>query len=132
MPVAIWELWKLQDINEKGINIMSLTKLEECLNDYAVEFSKEYIKQAVGLCAFMDVIYPHKPEADPLDIEFFWDEEGFGQIAKSNLREEYLDKFNDDPAHYAPRMPAVIASLRSLADEIEKIHQSATKDSNAD
>ena len=106
---------------------MNKTLLEKHLNDYAVEFSKEYIKQAVGLCAYMHVIYPHphKPDTDPLDMEFFWDEEGFGQIAKANLREEYLDKFNDDPEHYAPYMPAVIASLRSLADEIEKIHAEA-------
>lgn len=102
------------------------TKLEKELNDYAYEFSKEYIKQAVGLCAFINLSYPHDPQADPLDMEFFWDEEGWGEIAKANLREEYLDKFNDDPEHYAPHMPAVIASLRSLADEIERIYTAAT------
>lgn len=107
------------DINEK---------LGKELNDYALEFAKEYVKEGVGLCAFINLKYPSYKDADPLDVQFYWDEEGWGEIATANLREEYLERFNDDPEYCAPHMPAVIASLRSLANEIEKIYKSTTSE----
>lgn len=92
------------------------------MNDEA-KIALEYIKSATSIpVAYLHITHHSQPETDPLDVEFYWDEKGFGSIAKVNLREEYLEVFNDDPSRYADQMPGVVASLRGLADEIEAIH----------
>lgn len=77
--------------------------------------------------AFLQANYPVLPDSDPLDFGLFWDpsDAGRGDMAKCNLAEEMLDVFKDDPAYYRPAMPAAIAALRKLADDIEAIHAAA-------
>jgi len=91
--------------------------------DDEAKFVREYIQEALDFpLAYLHVTHHMNNDADPLGVEFFWDEEGFGSLAKVNLRDEYLGIFNDYPSYYADRMPIVSAALRKLADEIDAIH----------
>lgn len=82
--------------------------------------TREFIRNSLVVpVAYLRVPCFTSPEADPLDVEFFWDEEGFGSLASLNLREYLLDKFIDDPVNCAALKNVYVSALRSLADELE-------------
>lgn len=84
--------------------------------------ARDYLQSAIDVpLAYLHATFHFDDSADPLDVEFYWDEPGFGSILKMNLREEWLEIFNDDPEKHADRMTKVSASLRSLAEEIDAI-----------
>lgn len=89
--------------------------------------SRDYLKDAVAVpLAYIHAPYLKNADADPLDIEFLWDEEGFGKIAAINLKQEYVNHLKHDFEHCRVLMPKVIESLRSLANELESLYQSAS------
>lgn len=61
----------------------------------------------------------------PLDVMFIWDESGCGEVARFNLRDDLVEAFSDDPAHYRERMLLTEKALRDLADEIAAIRVGA-------
>lgn len=86
--------------------------------------SRDYLKDAVAVpVAYIHAPYLKNADADPLDVEFLWDEEGFGEIAAINLKQEYVTHLMHDPEQCRPLMPKVIESLRNLADELESLYQ---------
>lgn len=88
----------------------------------------EYLVSALDVgTAFLQANYPCLHNSDPLDFGLYWDphDEGRGDMAKRNLAEEVLNIFADDPGYYRPAMPAAIAALRKLADQIEAIYAKA-------
>lgn len=60
----------------------------------------------------------HAQNANPFEVEFYWDEPEFGSIAKLDLREDLLDKFNDDPEHYKESIRVAEKAMRAFADEL--------------
>jgi hypothetical protein len=62
-------------------------------------------------------------ECDPLDIEVFLDvgaADGVS-VGKTNIANEALEAFSDDPEHYRVKAQAMAAALRALADQLESL-----------
>lgn len=80
------------------------------------------VKEALNGVAYLRT-YGDDSKSRPLDVEFFWDENGFGTLAKINLRDEYIKLFGTNSDHYSSFMLDTVAELRSLANEIELIYK---------
>lgn len=86
--------------------------------------TREYLGVTLdGIIGRIQPSYIHDSESNPLDIELYIDEDGFGTLSKIDFGGKYLEYFESEPETYLDKMPSVIDALRELADKIELIHR---------
>lgn len=94
-------------------------------NEYYGSVVQAYVKAAIDV----PIVYLYasidqsrdKTLNNPFEVKLFWDEGGYGELLKLDLREDLLEKFKDDPEHYRVDIKTTVKAMRDFASELDQI-----------